>query len=832
MTLRFTKYLLIAALTGTGIPVKAATSVTLQGVEYKVDTLRHVKAGPGTMYTSLLVKSANKTMRTSVLSMETNGHNNIDFRMEIGNDTTLTTERISSIAKRKSDSDTHYFAGINADFFITTSYVAQYAGEPHMDCIMDGEIASTGYLNASDYGHFFMDYDKNMWCDNPTQTLEITYPNGTTVTMPRINEDIFEGETVLFNSKYGKQTRVAGCTEVQVKLAEGEKWGINRQLKLIVTSEPNTSGATPINKGEAVLSATGSGAANIAALNPGDELTANFKISLQDYNISPQIKECSGGDVVILKRGEVIYEAVRFINGRDSNNPRTMFGYNKDRSKMVWCIVDGRSTASSGCTYPEGAELMKFLGCHDALNVDGGGSSGMYINELGIVNSPSDGNERAVGNGFFAVLNAPEDKEIAEIKFLDYAMTFPKYGIYTPVFYGYNKYGLLIDTNVQGVTLSCPEDLGEIIKDGSTLFGIGSGTHALTASLGNITTSIPVTIETENSPEFKYTDVLIDNFRQWPVDVRTMVREEYMTVNPEALAWASSNENVATVSDLGIVSGKSDGQTTLTGTVGDFTGNINLTVECPTANVMPFESTFDPTTWEVSSKSNIKTVEIAAGEKALNLNFAISSTRNPSITIAKDITVWSLPDKLKFTISSGDVTISKLTIKAGANGAQPKNLTFTDLVSGADNVIEIPVSDIADINDIGIYPIQFCSFAFVFKGKTSTDYTVSISDMDAIYDNVPSGIESITNDNINKNKAVTLTPCPAKAGDSVTATVNYDKTAEYTVCSIAGNVITNGQAIPDNGQIHIHTDNIIPGIYIVTISQNGNNASAKLIIKQ
>lgn len=30
MTLRFTKYLLIAALTGTGIPVKAATSVTLQ----------------------------------------------------------------------------------------------------------------------------------------------------------------------------------------------------------------------------------------------------------------------------------------------------------------------------------------------------------------------------------------------------------------------------------------------------------------------------------------------------------------------------------------------------------------------------------------------------------------------------------------------------------------------------------------------------------------------------------------------------------------------------------------------------------------------------------
>jgi hypothetical protein len=42
--------------------------------------------------------------------------------------------------------------------------------------------------------------------------------------------------------------------------------------------------------------------------------------------------------------------------------------------------------------------LMKGLGAWNALNFDGGGSSAMYIQGAGIVNTPSDGSERVVGN--------------------------------------------------------------------------------------------------------------------------------------------------------------------------------------------------------------------------------------------------------------------------------------------------------------------------------------------------------------------------------------------------------------------------------------------------
>ncbi len=818
MRVKFLKFIYIPAIiAGIFSSAQASTSVTLQGVEFKVDTLRHVKVGPGTMLTSLLMtsQSTTKVMRTFALTMDMKGHDNVEYRMEIGRDTTLSTERISSIAQRKSDSNTHYFAGVNADFFITTSYVPQYAGQPHMDCIMNGEIASTGYLAAADYGHFFMDYNKNMWCDNPTQTFTITFPDETVVPLPRINQDIYAGEMVLFNSKYGKQTRVAECTDVQVALAEGESWAVNRPIKLVVTSNPSTAGATPIAQGGAVLSGKSGGPAEkIATLKPGDELIANFNISMQDYGVSPDIKECSGGDVVILKRGEVIYDAIRFINSRDSNNPRTMFGYTEDRSKMVWCLVDGRSTSSLGCTYPEGAEIMKFFGCYDALNVDGGGSSGMYVEALGIVNSPSDGNERAVANGIFAVLNAPEDNEIAEIKFLDYAGKFPKYGIYTPVVYGYNKYGKLIDTDVKGVTLSCPSELGEIVKEGTTLFANGGGTYALTATYGNITTTMPVTIDTSNSPELVYTDVLLDNYRKWAIEIQSLVGEEYMSVSPEALSWTSSDETVATISELGEVVGLKDGTSTLSGVVGDFSGNINLTVECPTANAMPIDNFADVASWK-ATKSGLGTATLSSGENSsLKADYTITNTRSAKLTLAKTVQVWSLPDKIRVKIKPGNATFSDVSIKATPSNSRVKTISLTGTTIGDEIVYEMPVTELDETNSIGMYPISFGSLVFTVSGATSTNYSFELTGLEGVYDNFTAGVGTISSEY--KSNGFYVTP------DNIL--VLGEEVAELFVYTISGQLV---EKVTATGNYSL--DTLASGIYILNVKTDAGVSAIKFI---
>jgi exopolysaccharide biosynthesis protein len=79
-------------------------------------------------------------------------------------------------------------------------------------------------------------------------------------------------------------------------------------------------------------------------------------------------------------------------------------GLNQDATKMILLVVDGRkSGVATGMNYAElAAEMLRF-GCHDALNLDGGGSSVLAVrdpvkNQFQILNAPTDGRERAVAN--------------------------------------------------------------------------------------------------------------------------------------------------------------------------------------------------------------------------------------------------------------------------------------------------------------------------------------------------------------------------------------------------------------------------------------------------
>lgn len=76
-----------------------------------------------------------------------------------------------------------------------------------------------------------------------------------------------------------------------------------------------------------------------------------------------------------------------------SRHPRTAMGWNKDKVFVV--VADGRTSQSAGLTMQQLADYMKSLGCTEAINLDGGGSSVAVYNGK-IVNRPSDGVERSV----------------------------------------------------------------------------------------------------------------------------------------------------------------------------------------------------------------------------------------------------------------------------------------------------------------------------------------------------------------------------------------------------------------------------------------------------
>ena len=82
------------------------------------------------------------------------------------------------------------------------------------------------------------------------------------------------------------------------------------------------------------------------------------------------------------------------IYGVDVLADRTAVGYLPD-GRVILLVVDGRISTSNGATTLEMAAIMKGLGCEGALNLDGGGSTGMWAKGGGHLNDLTGGN-RAV----------------------------------------------------------------------------------------------------------------------------------------------------------------------------------------------------------------------------------------------------------------------------------------------------------------------------------------------------------------------------------------------------------------------------------------------------
>lgn len=84
------------------------------------------------------------------------------------------------------------------------------------------------------------------------------------------------------------------------------------------------------------------------------------------------------------------------------NPDRTAVGITED-GKIVLFVCDGRISASKGAYLTELAQIMKGLGCVAAMNLDGGGSTGMWVNGAGMINHMDGDSWRAVKStlGFF-----------------------------------------------------------------------------------------------------------------------------------------------------------------------------------------------------------------------------------------------------------------------------------------------------------------------------------------------------------------------------------------------------------------------------------------------
>ena len=101
------------------------------------------------------------------------------------------------------------------------------------------------------------------------------------------------------------------------------------------------------------------------------------------------VKEAIHAGPVLISNGRInvtTEEEVFFNTPVDGVQPRSAIGYKKN-GDIVIMVVDGRQVDSRGAYLKELAMLMLQFNCHEALNLDGGGSSALIV-EGDLINRP------------------------------------------------------------------------------------------------------------------------------------------------------------------------------------------------------------------------------------------------------------------------------------------------------------------------------------------------------------------------------------------------------------------------------------------------------------
>lgn len=275
---------------------------------------------------------------------------------------------------------------VNGDFFHIRP--GPYQGDPIGLQIVNGQLVSSP-TGAS----FWIDPQGQPHIGPVNAKFRVTGLGGKPIPFG-LNEKRADDTAVLYTPRVGPSTRTSAGLELVLAKHPDHDWLPLRVGTAYVAnvSEVNETGDAPLSPETMVLSIGPKLAQTLPRPAPGDTVTLYLETSPDLGNVTTAL---AGGPVLIDNGKARTWEPPR------PRHPRTAIGWNREQLFLV--VVDGRQAGLSvGMTLPELAALMKRLGCTEAMNFDGGGSSTLWLGGR-VMNSPSDGRERPVANGLMIV---------------------------------------------------------------------------------------------------------------------------------------------------------------------------------------------------------------------------------------------------------------------------------------------------------------------------------------------------------------------------------------------------------------------------------------------
>lgn len=292
-------------------------------------------------------------------------------------------------------------AGINGDYYNMTTKT------PINALVQEGQTIKYTNFGLDRYFSVGFTNDENLFVSNKSNTIESTF------VLSIFDES---GEKIIKEVKLKGFNQIPAQDETSVyykPLNQIEIPGVDlTQVSLTVQTAYDSTYLLGKVNGEVTQVSTDQTVFTIATndSNMKELLLSNRKVQVQKYmsGVYEDVDNIIGvGSQPLLNNQIKPFEDIndQNLDFAKARHPRSTFGFTEDGDFII-AAIDGRQTDMAGVNLREMGYIMQSLGCVDAFNLDGGGSTQLVIkkdNQFEMLNSPSDIPYRKVSNGILIV---------------------------------------------------------------------------------------------------------------------------------------------------------------------------------------------------------------------------------------------------------------------------------------------------------------------------------------------------------------------------------------------------------------------------------------------
>lgn len=649
--------------------------------------------------------------------------------------TILSKATLTSMAQSLESQGKRVVGGINGDYY------ALATGSPVGVVITNGVIQSAPSTDSSASGSWYWGIgftsDGTAFIGQPKIAIQAYWGGvGHNITGGLNKVRSSTGGYTLLNSSFSSTTQntSAGVDVVLapvtdqvgqtvtradgVTLTISDQPVINGRMTFVVEQVLESSRSISIPAGKYVLTVNNQCGPDwtdpLKALQVGETVDIDFtsRDSAHDWS---QAVEAIGAPSRLVNNGAVDYSSFSGDSNANTRRARTAIGIKADGSVIFYTLDGGKSGYSVGCTLEQTAMRLIELGCVQAIALDGGGSTTIgatYPDDsaMGVVNQPSDGQQRANSTALFLTT------DLKPTGVLDHYYVTPSSSLVlsgasvqfsaTPVDTSYYVMG----STGEPVTYSIHNGDGAITVDGLFTAGGESGSTQITAT--GATASGTATVTVVNSPDAisvanqatgqAVSALNLNPGQQVDLQASATYRTLDLVSQDTCYTW-SCDSTVGTIDENGLFTAGTDSASgNITVSAGSKKITIPVSVAGHVKTLETFEGDLTPfvssDTVTVSGESSLSYVR--SGRQSLKLTYDTGATGTAALPVG-----LTLPEHESFlgVWVYGDNSGNTLTATVANTAGETSTVALTALnFTGWKHVVAALPDDAASVQAVNV----------------------------------------------------------------------------------------------------------------------------------